>query len=183
MAFIGAIFTSTYHTKHLYPWLNSSASDVVNYSWLPAYQGGVEPFEGNPSTRGCLTSPRNKPQQKQPEKLLASLLAWIVSQCVRLSFDSEKCVLMLCVWKPASLKSSHNFYYSSITLAFCKQIIRQTNTHLHYLKGHWKYILCFIKIDSRLLNCYTTLIEYSYIVIKYHFNSYSIVLTMILRIT
>ena len=75
MASIGAIFTSTYHTKQLNPWLYSSDSRVVNYSWLSASQWDVEPFEGDPCTRGCLTSLRNKPQQKQPGQLSASVLA------------------------------------------------------------------------------------------------------------
>ena len=66
MASIGVIFTSTYHTKQLNPWPNSSASRVVNYSQLSACQGDMQPFEGDPYTRGHLTSLRNKPQQKQP---------------------------------------------------------------------------------------------------------------------
>ena len=65
MASIGAIFTSTYHTKQLNPWPNSSASRVVNYSWLSACQGDMDPFEGDLSTHGCLTSLRNKPQQSR----------------------------------------------------------------------------------------------------------------------
>ena len=56
MASIDAIFTSTYHTKQLNPWPNSSASCVVNYSQLSPCQGDMEPFEGNPNTRGRLTS-------------------------------------------------------------------------------------------------------------------------------
>ena len=108
MAPIGAIFISTYHTKQLNPWPRSSASCVVSYSWLSACQGDMQPFEGNPRTRGHLTSLRNKPQQKQPRQLSASILAWIVSQCVQLSFDGEKCVLLLCAWKAYFLKSSHN---------------------------------------------------------------------------
>ena len=36
MASIGAIFTSTYYTKQLNLWQNSSTSCVVNYSWLSA---------------------------------------------------------------------------------------------------------------------------------------------------
>ena len=39
MASISTIFTSTYHTKQLNLWPNSSASHVVNYNWLSAYQG------------------------------------------------------------------------------------------------------------------------------------------------
>ena len=111
-----AIFTSTYHTKQLNPWPNSSASCVVNYSWLSACQEDMQPFEGNPSTHGRLKSCRNKPQQKQPGQILASILAWIFSQCVQLSFDDEKCVLLFSAWKPAFLKFAHiyskgyNFY-------------------------------------------------------------------------
>ena len=71
----GAIFTSTYHTKQLNPWPNPSASRVVNYNWLSACQGDVEPFEGDLSACGCLTSFRNKPQEKQPRQLSASILA------------------------------------------------------------------------------------------------------------
>ena len=63
IASIGVIFTTTYHTKQLNPWPNSSASRVVNYSQLSACQGDMEPFEGNPSTRGRLTSLRNKSSQ------------------------------------------------------------------------------------------------------------------------
>ena len=107
MASIGVIFTSTYHTKQLNPWPNSSASRVVNYSQLSACQGDMQPFEGDPYTRGRLIGLRNKPQQKQPGQLSASIPGWIVSQCVRLLFDGEKCVLLLYAWKPAFLRSGH----------------------------------------------------------------------------
>ena len=66
MASIDGIFTSTYHTKQLNPWPNSSVSRVGNYSQLSACQGEMEPFEEHPSACGLLTSLRNKPQQKQP---------------------------------------------------------------------------------------------------------------------
>ena len=107
MASIGVIFTSTYHTKQLNPWPNSSASRVVNYSQLSACQGDMQPFEGDPYTHGCLTNLRNKPQQKQPGQLSAPIPGWIVSQRVQLLFDGEKCVLLLCAWKPAFLKSGY----------------------------------------------------------------------------
>ena len=64
MASIGVIFTSTYHTKQLNPWSNSSASHVVNYSQVSACQGDMQLFEGDPYTRRRLISLRNKPQQK-----------------------------------------------------------------------------------------------------------------------
>ena len=60
MTTISAIFT---HTKQLNPWQNSSASRVVNYSWMSACEGELELLEDHPSTRECLTSLRNKPQQ------------------------------------------------------------------------------------------------------------------------
>ena len=107
MASIGATFTSTYHTKQLNPWPNSSASRVVNYSRLSACQGEMEPFEGDQSTRGRLTSLRNKPQQKQPRQLSASIHASIVSQCIQLSFDGEKCVAIVCVEGVFSQIRSH----------------------------------------------------------------------------
>ena len=73
MASVGVIFTSTYHTKQLNLWPYSSASRVVNYSQLPACQGDMQPFEGDLYTRGRLTSLRNKPQQRQPGQLSASI--------------------------------------------------------------------------------------------------------------
>ena len=112
MASIGVIFTSTYHTKQLNPWPNSSASRVVNYRRLSACQGDIQPFEGDPYTRVRLTSLRNRPQQKQPGQLSASIPGWIVSQHVQLSFDGEKCVLLLCAWKPAFLRSGHIYELS-----------------------------------------------------------------------
>ena len=63
MVSIGAIFTFIYHTKQLNACLNSSASHVVNYSRLSAFQRNMEPFEGNLSTCGRLIRLRNKPQQ------------------------------------------------------------------------------------------------------------------------
>ena len=67
----------------------------------------MESFEGAPSNCGYLASLRNKPQQRQPRQLSASIPAWIVSQCIQVSFDGEKCVLLLCAWKVSFLKSGH----------------------------------------------------------------------------
>ena len=82
---------------------------MVNYSQMSACQGDMQPFEGDPYTRGRLISLRNKPQQKQSGQLSASIPGLIVSQRVQLLFDGEKCVLLLCAWKPAFLKSGHIF--------------------------------------------------------------------------
>ena len=73
MAFIGAIFNSTYHTQQLNPQPKLPATDVI-YSWLSACPGKMEPFKDYPSTHGYLTRIRNKPQQKQPGQLSAPIL-------------------------------------------------------------------------------------------------------------
>ena len=41
----GAIYTSTYHTKQLNPWLNSSARREVSYSHLSACPEGMDPLK------------------------------------------------------------------------------------------------------------------------------------------
>ena len=75
---------------------NSSASRVVNYSQLSACQGDMQPFEGDPYTRGHLTSLRNKPQQKQPSNFqhqyLAELLVNVYSYCLMVKSVSCCCV-------------------------------------------------------------------------------------------
>ena len=77
MAYIDAIFTFTYQ---LIPWPNSY---VVKYSQLSNCQGDMEPFEDDPSTRGCLTSLRNKPQESNlgnfQHQYLAELLVNVYS--------------------------------------------------------------------------------------------------------
>ena len=62
MTSIGAIFTSTCHTKQLNPWPISSASHVVIHTWLFACHGKMGPFKGHPSTHGHLTGLRNRPE-------------------------------------------------------------------------------------------------------------------------
>ena len=118
MASIGVIFTSTYHTKQLNLWPNSSASRVVNYNQLYACQGDMQSFWRQAEHSWSLTSLSNKPQQTQPRKFSASMPGWIVSQHVQLLFDGENCVLLLCAWKPAFLKSSmlHSVSVSGISV-------------------------------------------------------------------
>ena len=105
MASIGVIFTSTYHTKQLNPWPNSSPSRVVNYSQLSACQGYMKPSEGDLYTHGCLTSLRNKPQQSSPgnfqHQYLAELFVNMYSYC--LMVKSVSC------WKPPFLRFGHIF--------------------------------------------------------------------------
>ena len=98
MAFIGIIFTSAYHTKQLNPWPNSLASRVVNYSRLSGCQGDMEPFEGDPSTYGCLISLRNKPQQKQPGQLSASIyLPELLVNVYSYHLMVKMCLAVMCV--------------------------------------------------------------------------------------
>ena len=112
--------TSTYHTKQLNPWANSSASRVVNHSQLSACQREMVPFEEHPSTRGCTISLSNKPNQKQPGQLLAIYLAEQLVNVYSHHFDGKKCVLLLCAWKPAFLRFGHiitfNFGLHSCTI-------------------------------------------------------------------
>ena len=99
MASIDAIFTSTYHTKQLNPWPNSLASRLVNYSRLSACQGDIEPFEGNPSTRGRLTSLRNKPQQGNfQHQYLPELLVNVYSYHLMVKSVSCCCVRGRCLF-------------------------------------------------------------------------------------
>ena len=82
MAFIGVIFTCTYHTKQLNPQSNSSASCVVNYSQLSACQGDIQPFEGNPYTRERLTSHSKSNSGNFQHQYLAELLVNVYKYCV-----------------------------------------------------------------------------------------------------
>ena len=56
IASIGAISTSTYHTKQLNAYPTSSASVFVNYSWLLACPRKIELVKDHPNTHGHLTS-------------------------------------------------------------------------------------------------------------------------------
>ena len=96
MVSIGVIFTSTYHTKQLNQWPNSSASRVVNYSRLSACQGDMQPFKCDPSTSGHVTSFRNKPHKSIPgnfqHQYLAELLANVCSYSLMVKSVSCCCV-------------------------------------------------------------------------------------------
>ena len=93
MLSFGAIFTFIYHTKQQNSWPNSSASCVVNYNWLSACQGEMEPFEDHLNTCGCLKSLRNQPQHKEARQLLASIpLVNVYSYCLMMKSLSCCCV-------------------------------------------------------------------------------------------
>ena len=82
------------------------SQSVVNYSRQSACQGDMESFEGNPSTSECLTSLRNKSQEKQPGKFSASTPNWIVRMCTAIIWR-RKVYLAVCMWKATFLRSSH----------------------------------------------------------------------------
>ena len=77
-------------------------SPVVNYSRLSACQGDMEPFEGNLSTRECLTSHGKSRLGNFQHQHLSELLVNVYSYCLMV-----KSVLMLCASKVAFLKSGH----------------------------------------------------------------------------
>ena len=91
MTYIGAIFTSTYHTKQLNPWPYSSASYVVNYSQLSACQLAMEPSKDHPSTRESLTSERNNLANFQ-HQYLPELLVNVYSYLLMVKSVSCCCV-------------------------------------------------------------------------------------------
>ena len=67
-------FSAPYHTKQLNLRPNLPTSCVVNYSRLSTYPEEMKLFKNHPSTHGCPTSLRNKPQQKQPGQLSVPML-------------------------------------------------------------------------------------------------------------
>ena len=110
MTSIGAIFTSTCHTKQLNPWPNSSASRVVILSRLSACQGKMGPFKDYPSTRGRQTGLRKRPEWKQTVQLSAVVNTYPVGVLIQLTDGDEKCVLKLCAYKTPFGKSGHKLW-------------------------------------------------------------------------
>ena len=96
MASIGAIFTSTYQKKQLNHWPNSSAICVVNYSRLSAYRGDMEPFEGDPSTCGCLKCHSQSSLVNFQHQCLPELLVNVY--CYRLMVKSVSCYCVYGSW-------------------------------------------------------------------------------------
>ena len=95
-AYTGAIFTSVYHTKQLNPWPNSSASRLMNYSWLSDCQGKREPFKDHQIICGRLkasvTSHSKSRLGKRLYQYLAKLLVNVSSYELM-----EKSVVCCCV--------------------------------------------------------------------------------------
>ena len=105
MASIDVILTSTYPTKHLNPWPNSSASHVVNYRCLYACPGEMEPFKEHLSSEHLWKSDKSQKQTTAKAvwatfNINACLNCWLM--CM-LSIGGGQCALLLCIWKPAIL--------------------------------------------------------------------------------
>ena len=80
---VGGWQKATSSLKHFHHHISHKAAksmaQLISQSCsVSACQGDMQPFEGNPSTCGCLTDLRNTPQQKKPRQLSASIPAWIV---------------------------------------------------------------------------------------------------------
>ena len=129
MASIGAVFTSTYHTKQLNPWPNSSASVVVNYSWQSACQGDMQLFKGDPAlvdisqaseTSHNKRSPGNFQHQYLPE-LLVNVYSYRLMEkhvsccCVRGSRIFSNPVTIMIITKQ---------YNAQLMLTYCFQLQR-----------------------------------------------------------
>ena len=157
MAYTGAIFTTKYHTKQLNPWPNSSANCVVNYTQLSACQGDMQPFEGNPSTCGCVTSLRKIPQQKQPRQL-SSIITCLncYSMCTAILWWWEVCLAVVCM-EAGFLKPGHNFGLQHVTVmwSWCTVYLLLHN-YIQYMTLF--YIYCFINSNWIATTSYKSVI-------------------------
>ena len=109
MASIGAMFTTTYLTKQLNQWPNSSSSCVVNYSRLSAFQGDMEPFEGDPSTCKCLTSHNKSNLVDFQHQYLSTLLVIVYSYHLMV----KVCLTVVSMKASFSQVGSHLLVYAS----------------------------------------------------------------------
>ena len=88
---------------------NSSASCVANYSQLSVCQGDMEPFKADLSTCGRLRSLETSHSKSSLGNFQHQYLPELLVNMYSHHFDGEKCVLLLCAWKVAFLKSCHNY--------------------------------------------------------------------------
>ena len=76
---------------------NSSASCVVNYSQLSVCQGDMEPFKGDPSTRGRLRSQETSHSKSNLGNFQHQYLPELLVNMYSYHFDGEKSVSCCCV--------------------------------------------------------------------------------------
>ena len=96
---IGAIFTSTCHTKQPNPWTNSLASCVMIHSRLFACQGNIGPFESWLKHLWTSDRLRNDLDESRLFQLSVVLNTSAVGPLMQLTNGDEKCVLKLCIYK------------------------------------------------------------------------------------
>ena len=140
MASIGVIFTSKYHKAAKFM-TKIPASCVVNNSRLSACHGEMEPFEDYLSTRGHLTSIRNKPQQKILGNFQHQCLTEMVVNACSCHMVA-KSVYCCCVWKVAfsnsvtfydmyvELKKSSADQFECLTLSYYFVVLYPHTLHL-----------------------------------------------------
>ena len=121
MAFIGTIFTSTYHTKELNPWPNSSARCVVNYSWLSACQGDMKPFEALMDVWQTSETSHNK--SSSGYQYLPEVLVTVYSFCLMVKSVSCCCVR-------ESRHFSNHVTFLPIAWGFCKPLTYHSKSQL-----------------------------------------------------
>ena len=96
MAYKEAPLHSNCHKTWLNQWPITSTSRMVVSSRVVACISQPVAFNGDPSTRGCLTGLRNKPQQKQTCQHLAVVYWQLVSLLMEVSIDGKNCSLTWC---------------------------------------------------------------------------------------
>ena len=112
MTSIGVITTSTYHTKQLNPWPNSSPSHVVNYSQLSACQGDIVSIWRQPKHLRMSDEPQKQGTAKEFQHLfLPELLVNVYSDCYKIH---QKC---------QSKISTNKLYGTQYKVAVCITII------------------------------------------------------------
>lgn len=79
MISIFASLSSRYHNVCLNRWLISLVSCMVISNQVATCPVPLGPFEDYPSTHSYLTASRNKPQQKETDKLLAIVYTQVIS--------------------------------------------------------------------------------------------------------
>ena len=99
MASIGAICTSTYHTKQLNPWPNSSASHVVNYVQLAVC---LSRGHGTIWRQPEHLRTSDKPQKQDTAKAAWAILSvntWLncKSMCKAIIWWWKVCLAIMCV--------------------------------------------------------------------------------------
>ena len=122
------------HTKQLHPCPTSPASCVVIYSsWL------LERGRWSLSRITlALVNAWQDSETSHSKSSLGNFQHWyLLDMLVQLSCDSEKCILLLCMWKTGVLKSSHKYWWMTlIRRDFSARILNYMVRYIcHFLVG------------------------------------------------